>query len=84
MVDSFKNGSADFIHFCCLLTNWLPRQHGMVIFLSTLHKLVTMATRNGLFPIFELQNFTDTYLGKVTSFNLITLAISGVAFKKSD
>ena len=29
---------------------------------------VTVATRNARFAIFEFQNFTDTYLGKVTKF----------------
>ena len=33
-------------------------------------KSITMATRNTLFPIFEFQNFTNTYLGKVTKFHL--------------
>ena len=37
----------------------------------------TMATRKAvypIYPIFEFQNFTDTYLGKWPSFNLIALA----------
>ena len=31
-------------------------------------KSVTMATRNALFPIFEFQNFTNTYFRKVSKF----------------
>ena len=37
-------------------------------FLPTPFKSVTLATRNALFTSFEFQNFTDTYLGKVTKF----------------
>ena len=56
MVDSFKNGSS---------FNFLPKLPISLIFYwrPALQKLVTMTTRNGLFTIFELQNFTNTYLG---------------------
>ena len=35
---------------------------------NTLHKLVTMATRKRLFLIFEIENFANTQLWKVTKF----------------
>ena len=44
-------------------------------------KSVTMATRNVLFPIFELQRFSNTYLGKVTKFQFFSCL--GAAFKTS-
>ena len=34
----------------------------------TLGRLITMATRKGLSLIYEIQNFGDTYLGKVMKF----------------
>ena len=61
MSDALKNESSfNFLpHLLIpLLFYWRP----------TPLKSVTMATRNVLFPIFEFQNFTDTYLGKVTKF----------------
>ena len=47
-------------------------------------KSVTMATRNALLLIFELQNFTNTYLGKVTKFQFNYLSRLGVALKKPE
>ena len=47
-------------------------------------KSVTMATRNALFPIFEFQNFTNTYLGKVTKFQFNCFSRLGAAFKKPE
>ena len=44
-------------------------------------KPITMATRNALFPIFELQKFPNTYLGKVTKFRFNSLSRLGAAFK---
>ena len=36
---------------------------------TTLGKLVAMATKNRLSLIYEHENLTDTYLGKVTKFH---------------
>ena len=47
-------------------------------------KSFTMATGNALFPIFEFQNFTDTYLGKVTKFQFNCFSRLGAAFKKPE
>ena len=47
-------------------------------------KSVTMATRNALFPIFELQKFPNTYLGKVTKFQFNSFGRLGAAFKKPE
>ena len=43
-----------------------------------------MATRNVLFPIFELWNFRNTELGKVTKFNINRFSRLGAAFKKPE
>ena len=45
-------------------------------------KFVTMATRNALFSIFKFQKFTNTYLGKVTKFQLNCFSRLGATFKK--
>ena len=47
-------------------------------------KSVTMATRNALFPIFELRKFPNTYLGKVTKFQFNSFSRLGAAFKKPE
>ena len=47
-------------------------------------KPVTMATRNALFPIFELQKFPNTYLRKVTKFQFNSFSSLGAAFKKPE
>ena len=47
-------------------------------------KPVTMATRNALFPIFELQKFPNTYLAKVTKFQFNSFNCLGGAFKKPE
>ena len=43
-----------------------------------------MATRNALFPIFELQKFPNTYLGKVTKFQFNSFSRLGAAFKNPE
>ena len=43
-----------------------------------------MATRNALFPIFKFQNFTDTYLAKVTKFQFNCFSRLDAAFKKPE
>ena len=45
-------------------------------------KPVTMATRNALFPIFELQKFPNTYMGKLTKFQFNGFSRLGAVFKK--
>ena len=47
-------------------------------------KPVTMATRNALFPIFELQKSPNTYLGKVTKFQFNSFSRLGAAFIKRE
>ena len=47
-------------------------------------KSVTMATSNALFPMFELQKFLNTYLGKVTKFQFNSFSRLGAAFKKPE
>ena len=43
-----------------------------------------MGTKNALFPIFEFQNFTYTYMGKVTKFQFNCLSRLGAAFKQPE
>ena len=43
---------------------------------------VAIATRNGLFSIFELQNFTNTHLGKVIKFQFNCFNCLGAEFRK--
>ena len=45
---------------------------------TTLGKLVAMATKKRLSLIYELQNFANTYLGKVTKFQVDGLFRFGV------
>ena len=75
MADSFKERGFNFLPhlLISLIFYWRP----------TPLKSVTMAIRNALFPIFEFQNFTDTYLGKVTKFQLICFGRLGAASEKS-
>ena len=47
-------------------------------------KPVTMATKNALFPIFELQKCPNTYLGKLTKFQFNSFSRLGAAFKKPE
>ena len=77
MADSFKNESS---------FNFLPQFLISLIFYGRPAPLtsVTMATRNALFPIFEFQNFTDTYFGKVTKFQFNCIRHLGAAFKKPE
>ena len=42
----------------------------------TLDRLVNMATRKGLSLIYEIQNFANTYLGKVTKFQYDACSVS--------
>ena len=51
---------------------------------TTLLKSVTMATRNALYSIFEFQNLTNTYLGKVTKFQFNCFSSLGAAFKEPE
>ena len=44
-------------------------------------KSVAMATRNALFPMFELQKFPNAYLRKVTKFQFNSFCGIGAAFK---
>ena len=61
MTHSVINGSS-FNFYSCLLI--------LLIFnlLRTLDELVTMATREDLSLIYEIQKFTNTYLGNVSKF----------------
>ena len=49
----------------------------MVIFNKklTLDKLVTMATNKGLSIIYEIQNFANTYLEKLSSFKVMGFSV---------
>ena len=77
MAVSFKNENS---------FNFLP--HLMISYIlyrrPTPLKSVTMAIRNSLFPIFEFQNFTNTYLGKVTKFQFNCFSHLCAAFKKPE
>ena len=75
MADSFKNESS-FIFFATF-----PDLSRFFCGRPTPFKSVTMATRNTIFPILEFQNFTDTYLGKVTKFQLNCFSRLGAALK---
>ena len=73
MADSFKNESS----FDLLL-------HFHFYGRPTPLKSVTMATKNTLLPIFDFQNFTNTYLGKVIKFQFNCFSRLGAAFKKPE
>ena len=72
MADSLKNESS---------FNFLPHLLISLIFYWRPTPLKFVTTRNALFPIFEFQNFTDTYLGKVTKFQFNCFSRLGAAFK---
>ena len=77
MADPFKNESSfNFLRhlLISLIFYWRP----------TPLKSVTMATINALFPIFEFQNFTNTYLGKVTKLQFNYFSRLGAAFRKPE
>ena len=77
MAVSFKNENS---------FNFLPHFMISLIFYGrpTPLKSVTMATRNTLFLIFEFQNFTNTYLRKVTKFQFNCFSRLGAGFKKPE
>ena len=77
MDDSFKNESS---------FNFLPHFLISIIFYRQPINLksVTMAPGNAVFPIYEFQNFTYTYLGKVIKFQLNCFSRLGAVFKKPE